>query len=40
MLSEGPDEGEDAGLAGEVGVQGQRAGLAQFVQRRAFRCGS
>ena len=36
MLPEGPDEGEDAGLAGEVGVQGQRAGLAQFVQCRAL----
>ncbi|MNJ71993.1 hypothetical protein D3C77_685980 [compost metagenome] len=36
VLLELVDEGEDAGFAREVGRQGQRAALAQFVERRAL----
>ncbi|MCY1464422.1 hypothetical protein D9M71_824420 [compost metagenome] len=37
MLLQCGNEGEDAGFAGEVGRQGQRAALAQFVERRTLR---
>ncbi|MNZ96214.1 hypothetical protein D3C78_1153980 [compost metagenome] len=37
VLLELVDEGEDAGFAGEVGRQGQRAALAQLVERRTLR---